>query len=65
LLKDAMSQRQIMKDFAGIDTTCIHLGVAWVDEDSWREFLRYPEYLFVDSTHWNKQWAKAIVATCW
>jgi hypothetical protein len=50
LSEDAMNQRQIMKDF-GIDATRILLGAAWVDEDNWREFLRYPECLFVDSTH--------------
>ena len=50
LSEDALNQRQIMKDF-GIDATRILLGAAWVDDDSWREFLRYPECLFVDSTH--------------
>jgi hypothetical protein len=50
LSEDAMNQRQIMEDF-GISSTRILLGAAWVDEDSWREFLRYPECLFVDSTH--------------
>jgi hypothetical protein len=50
LSEDAMNQRQILKDF-GIGATRILLGAAWVDEDSWREFLRYPECLFVDATH--------------
>jgi hypothetical protein len=50
LSEDDMNQRQIMKDF-GIDATHILLGAVWVHEDSWHEFLRYPECLFVDATH--------------
>jgi hypothetical protein len=50
LSEDALNQRQIIKDF-GIDATQILLDAAWVFyEDSWHEFLRYPERL-VDSTH--------------
>ena len=45
-----LDQRLVLKEF-GIDTVRILLGAAWVDEDAWREFLRYPECLFVDTTH--------------
>ena len=50
LTEEATNHRQILQEF-GTDVTRILLGAAWVDEDAWREFIRYPKCLFVDTTH--------------
>jgi hypothetical protein len=50
LSEEALQHRKILDEF-GLGSTRILLGAAWVDEYSWREFLRYPECLFVDTTH--------------
>jgi hypothetical protein len=34
-----------------LDTKCILLSAAWVDEEAWREFMCYPEVLFIEFTH--------------
>jgi hypothetical protein len=44
LLEDALRQRKLIKDLQ-LDTKHILLGAAWVDEETWREFMRYPEVL--------------------
>jgi hypothetical protein len=48
----------------GVDATRILLGAAWVDEDSWREFLRYPECLFVDTTHSTNNESRPLLLLC-
>ena len=34
-----------------LSSTIILLGAAWVDEDGYQQFLRFPEVLFIDATH--------------
>jgi hypothetical protein len=50
LTEEATNHRNLLKEF-GVGTTRIMLGAAWVDQEAWREFCRYPECLFVDTTH--------------
>ena len=40
------------------------LGAAWVDDASYQQFLRYPEVLFIDSTHKTNNEARPLLLIC-
>jgi hypothetical protein len=63
LTEDALQQRKTLNQY-GIDATRIMLGAAWVDEDGWRQFLRYPECLFVDTTHGTNNESRPLFLLC-
>ena len=45
-------------------TTKVLLGAAWTDEDGFRQFLRFPEVLFCDTTHKTNNEARPLLLVC-
>ena len=42
----------------------ILLGAAWVDDANYQQFLRFPEVLFIDSTHKTNNEARPLLLLC-
>ena len=57
--------RQVRKlHMMRMDNRKVLLGAAWVDEDSRRQFLRFPEVLFIDSTHKTNNEGRPLLQVC-
>ena len=50
LSNDSDRTRSVLNLFR-LDTQRIMLGAAWIDQDAWKMFQKYPEVLFIDTTH--------------
>lgn len=50
LHNDSERTRSILNEFR-LDAERILLGAAWIDQDGWKMFQKYPEVLFIDTTH--------------
>ena len=57
--------RSIQEDYH-IDTVSnrILLGAGWVDKEAHSQFLRFPEVLFIDSTHKTNNEARPLLMIC-
>ena len=50
LSNDSDRTRNVVNQFR-LDKQRVLLGAAWIDQDAWKMFQKYPEVIFIDSTH--------------
>ena len=66
LLGQAVTMARSIQEDCHIDTVSnrILLGAGWVDKEAHSQFLRFPEVLFIDSTHKTNNEARPLLMIC-
>ena len=63
LESNCFQKREILNKYRYGDYKIL-LGAAWMYPDAWREYMRFPEVLFIDATHSTNNESRPLLLLC-
>jgi hypothetical protein len=63
LTRDCLHHHRILKQL-NLNTEKILLGAAWMTDTDWRNFMRFPEVIFIDTTHQKNSDGRPLLLVC-